>query len=150
MKSPNKKELILINPIVNPRFSYFLINIIQRIGTGNPISYSLLRLVALTPKDYKVKIINQKQFWSDRDFAGGKLVGISCLTSTAFEAYRLADKFRQAGSKVVLGGPHVTVLPDEASLHADSVVIGEAESVWRQVIKDFWFFYHRARPVQPS
>jgi len=131
------KELILINPIVNPRLSYFFINIIQRIGTGNPVSYSLLTLAALTPINYKIKIINLKQFWSGSDFSGGKLVGISCLTSTAFEAYRLADKFRRAGSKVVLGGPHVTALPLEASAHADSIVIGEAESVWAQVIKDF-------------
>jgi len=132
-----EKELILINPIVNPRTFHFLINIIQKMSTGNPIPYSLLTLAALTPKDYKVKIINQKQFWSDRDFTGGKLVGISCLTSTALEAYRLASKFRQAGSRVVLGGPHATVLADEASAYADSVVIGEVESVWSQVIKDF-------------
>ncbi len=137
MTSSIEKELILINPIVNPRISQVLINMIQRIGTGNPVSYSLLTLAALTPRDYKVKIINQKQFWSDRDFTGGKLVGISCLTSTVLEAYRLAAKFRQAGSRVVLGGPHVTVFPDEASIYADSVVIGEAESVWGQVIKDF-------------
>jgi len=131
------KELILINPIVNPSFSNYLINILQRVGTGNPVAYSLLSLAALTPRDYKVKIINLKQFWSASEFSGGKLIGISCLTSTAFEAYRLADKFRRAGSKVVLGGPHVTVLPDEASLHADSIVTGEAESVWAQVLKDF-------------
>ncbi|MBU4331958.1 radical SAM protein [Patescibacteria group bacterium] len=114
-----------------------MVNIIQRIGTGNPVSYSLLTLAALTPVDYKIKIINLKQFWFGSDFSGGKLIGISCLTSTAFEAYRLADKFRLAGSKVVLGGPHVTALPLEAAEHADSIVIGEAESVWAQVIKDF-------------
>ena len=137
MDAKKAKELILINPVVNPRLSNLLINIIQGLSTRNPVSYSLLTLAALTPGDYKVKIINLKQFWPARDFSGGKLVGISCLTSTAFEAYRLADKFRRAGSKVVLGGPHATALPDEAAEHADSVVIGEAESVWAQVVKDF-------------
>ncbi|MFH0827127.1 MAG: radical SAM protein [Candidatus Omnitrophota bacterium] len=137
MTSTIEKELILINPIVNPRLSHLFFNIIQRMGTGNPVSCSLLTLAALTPRDYKVRIINQKQFWSERDFTGKKLVGISCLTSTVLEAYRLAAKFRQAGSQVVLGGPHVTVFSDEARAYADSVVIGEAESVWSQVIKDF-------------
>jgi len=136
-RSKITKELILINPIRNPRLSNFLINIIQRLGTRNPVSYSLLTLAALTPRDYKVKIINLKIFWPESEFSGGKLVGISCLTSTAFQAYHLADKFRRAGSKVVLGGPHVTALPDEAAAHADSIVTGEAESVWEQVIQDF-------------
>jgi radical SAM superfamily enzyme YgiQ (UPF0313 family) len=52
-------------------------------------------------------------------------------------AYRLAERYRKAGSFVVMGGPHVTCLPQEALRHCHSVVIGEAESVWGQVIKDF-------------
>ncbi|MFH1397216.1 MAG: cobalamin-dependent protein [Candidatus Omnitrophota bacterium] len=99
--------------------------------------YSLLTLAALTPKEYKIKIINQKQFWSAGDFNDRALVGITCLTAAVVEAYQLADKFRRAGSRVVLGGPHVTALPEEALEHADSVVIGEAESVWPKVIADF-------------
>ncbi len=59
------------------------------------------------------------------------------MTAAVTEAYELADKFRKAGSCVVLGGPHVSALPDEALAHCDSVVIGEAESAWGQVIKDY-------------
>ncbi|MFH0940762.1 MAG: radical SAM protein [Candidatus Omnitrophota bacterium] len=133
METGIKKELILINP----RLSYILFNFLQTHAVGNPVPHSLLTLSALTPQDYKIKIINQKQLWLNKDFVGDALVGITCLTSAVFEAYQLADKFRQAGSCVVLGGPHVSALPDEALRHCDSVVIGEVESAWGQVIKDY-------------
>ncbi len=128
-----QKEIILINP----RAPYFLINFIQNLLTRKPVPYSLLTLAALTPKDYKVNIINQKNLWLPGDFKGGKLVGITCLTSNVCEGYFLADKFRKAGSRVVMGGPHVTAMPEEALQHADSVVLGEGEPVWAEVVKDF-------------
>jgi len=59
------------------------------------------------------------------------------VTSSSAEAYLLAGRYRKAQCKVVMGGPHVSCLPDEALQHCDSVVIGEAESVWGQVIRDF-------------
>ncbi len=127
------RKLILINPCV----SYFFLSFLQRIVIRNCVPHSLLILAALTPKEYDVKIINLKPFWLGKDFTGDSLIGITCLTSTVSEAYRLADRFRKAGSKVVLGGPHVSVLSKEALEHADSVVIGEAESVWGQVLTDF-------------
>ena len=55
------------------------------------------------------------------------LVGISSITSTAPRAYALADKLRQAGVPVVMGGPHVTFLAEEALEHSDFVIRGEAE-----------------------
>jgi hypothetical protein len=64
------------------------------------------------------------------------LVGISVWTATAPWAYRFADACRAAGKKVVLGGIHATALPDEAGRHADAVVVGEAESVWGEVLRD--------------
>lgn len=133
MAYANQKELILINP----RTAFFFINLVQIAATRNPVPHSLLTLSALTPQEYKTKIINQKQFWLGRDFSGGKLVGITCLTSAVSEAYWLADKFRKAGSRVILGGPHASALPEEALGHADSIVIGEAESVWGYIVKDF-------------
>ena len=72
------------------------------------------------------------------------LAAISLLTPTAVGGYRIADALRARGIKVVVGGMHATALPDEAKLHADAVVIGEAESVWPQVLKDF-----RAGALQP-
>ncbi len=102
-----------------------------------PTTFSLLILSALTPSKYKVRVFNQKLFWLGWDFIGDALVGISCSTSNATEAYYLADQFRKAGSCVVMGGVHVSYFPQEALLHCDSVVIGEAEPVWQQVLDDY-------------
>jgi len=64
------------------------------------------------------------------------LVGITCNTPNAGHVYRLADSFRRRGKMVVLGGPHATLLPEEAKDHADAVVIGEAERTWPAVLED--------------
>lgn len=65
------------------------------------------------------------------------LVGISCLTGTATRAYKIADTFRKKKTAVVLGGVHVTLCPEEARRHADSIVIGFAEECWPRLLKDF-------------
>jgi radical SAM superfamily enzyme YgiQ (UPF0313 family) len=130
---PAKKKLILINPCVSPLFQRFF----SRLLIGKNLPFSLLTLAAITPEDYNVKIINLKPLWKRSDFTADTLVGITCITMTSFEAYRLADNFRAAGAKVVMGGPHVTCLADEALQHADSVVVGEAESVWSDVLNDY-------------
>jgi radical SAM superfamily enzyme YgiQ (UPF0313 family) len=64
------------------------------------------------------------------------LVGISVGSKTAARAYAIADAYRARGSRVVLGGIHVTALPEEGLLHADAVVSGEAEWIWRDVVRD--------------
>ena len=65
------------------------------------------------------------------------LVGLTVITGTAPRAYALADRFRERGIKVVLGGPHVTLIPDEAQQHADSIVVGYAEDEWPRLLRDF-------------
>src|SRR4051794_1002914 len=65
------------------------------------------------------------------------LVGLTVITGTAFRAYELADHFRRRGSTVVLGGPHVTLIPEDAAPHADAVVVGYAEDSWPQLLGDF-------------
>ncbi|MCP4716263.1 MAG: B12-binding domain-containing radical SAM protein [Deltaproteobacteria bacterium] len=70
----------------------------------------------------------------DEDF---DLVGISLLTGTATEGYAIADHFRQRGIPVVLGGIHVTLMPEEAARHADTIVTGFAEQTWPQLLRDF-------------
>lgn len=72
------------------------------------------------------------------------LVAISVWTATAPWAYRFADACRAAGRRVVLGGIHATALPDEAARHADSVLVGEAESAWGGLLRDA-----RAGRLQP-
>jgi radical SAM superfamily enzyme YgiQ (UPF0313 family) len=65
------------------------------------------------------------------------LVGLTVITGTAPRAYEMADHFRSRGIPVVLGGPHVTLLPEEAQQHADTIVTGYAERTWPQLLLDF-------------
>jgi len=101
---------------------------------GYPV-ITLPYLAALTPKKHFVKIVNENydsiDFGEDAD-----LVGITCYTMTAPRVYEIADEFRRRDKKVVLGGYHPTALPDEAKQHADSVILGEAEITWPELIKD--------------
>lgn len=65
------------------------------------------------------------------------LAAFSVETFTARRAYALADHYRVRGIPVVMGGYHPTFMPDEALLHADSVVVGDAEQVWEKLLEDF-------------
>jgi len=65
------------------------------------------------------------------------IVGISAMTATAPRAYAIADHYREKGIKVVLGGIHPTLMPEEALEHADSVVVGFAERVFPKLLEDF-------------
>jgi radical SAM superfamily enzyme YgiQ (UPF0313 family) len=111
---------------------------------------SLHILASLTPDDVDITVIDEEireiDFSLDFD-----LVGISCMTTTANRSYQVSDLYRKRGSKVVLGGIHPTILPQEAIQHADAVVIGEAEGCWADVINDFrkrklQKFYHVPEP----
>lgn len=98
-------------------------------------SLSLNQVAAATPPEWEVVILdeNQETIKFDDDY---DLVGITAMTHQAVHAYQIADRFRERGVKVVLGGIHPTVLPDEAGEHADAVVIGEAEPVWAGLLDD--------------
>ncbi|MFN7992186.1 MAG: radical SAM protein [Bryobacteraceae bacterium] len=65
------------------------------------------------------------------------LVGITFHTPSAQHAYRIAARFRERGACVALGGPHVSLLPDEASKHADVIFVGEAEGLWEEFLQNF-------------
>jgi len=96
----------------------------------------LLNVAAVTPPDVKVDLTDENvepiNFDKKTD-----LVGITVMTSAAPRAYEIADEFRKKKVPVVLGGPHVSFMQDEASEHANAVVIGEAEGAWEKLIKDF-------------
>ena len=64
------------------------------------------------------------------------LVGITATCATAERGYEIAREFRRRQVPVVMGGFHVTLHPEEALEHCDAVVVGEAESVWEQVLED--------------
>ena len=63
------------------------------------------------------------------------LIGLTVITGTAVRAYELADHFRARGITVVLGGPHVTLIPDDAAPHADAIVTGYAEDTWPELLR---------------
>jgi len=65
------------------------------------------------------------------------VVGITFHTPSAYHAYHLAARFRRRGACVVLGGPHVTLLPEEAAQHADAIFVGEAEGLWEEFLNGF-------------
>lgn len=96
---------------------------------------ALLVLAALARREgWKVRFVDlncQKLPQEDPD-----LVGLSVWTMLAPQAYQLADRYRQRGVPVVLGGVHPSMLPTEALRHADAVVVGEAESIFAEVLAD--------------
>lgn len=97
---------------------------------------NLLLLAGLTPKEVDVNIVEEAT--EEIDFESKcDLVGITTFTNQAPRAYDIADRFREKGKTVVLGGMHVSVLPDEAKQHADSIIIGEADYLWKKIIEDF-------------
>jgi radical SAM superfamily enzyme YgiQ (UPF0313 family) len=65
------------------------------------------------------------------------LVGMTVLTGSAMRAYELSKKLRNRGIPVVMGGPHITLIPEDAQPHADSIVVGYAEETWPQLLRDF-------------
>ncbi len=96
----------------------------------------LLKVAALTPPEWEVSILDEKVENIDFD-QHVDLVGITAMTPAANRAYEIADAFREHGVKVVMGGMHISKLPDEALKHCDTVVIGEAEELWGTLLEDF-------------
>lgn len=96
----------------------------------------LLIVASLTPSEFEIDFIDENH--EDIDFQKDySLVGLSAMTQQSTRAYEIGDAFRRRGVKVVIGGIHATVMPNEAKEHADSVVIGEAENTWPDLISDF-------------
>lgn len=110
-------------------------------GGANILSRSMLAplnlmyLAAYVPDGVDVRIIDENVEPVRFDDAP-RLAGINVMTSTARRAYEIADRYRERGSLVVMGGVHASMLPEEALEHADSVVVGEAEAVWPRVVSD--------------
>src|SRR5690349_6737964 len=106
-------------------------------------------LQALTPSGHEVVLIDgNTQPMSDAELVrfvreqGIGLVGIGAMTRMIAKAYRVADAVRAAGIPVVMGGPHVTEVPDEAlgrdggPRHADALALGEADETWPRIVAD--------------
>ena len=121
-------NLVLINPL----------SIKSGIGASKNSNFpplSLSFIAAVTPADYRVTIIDENM--EKCSFPDADLVGITGYTSAINRGYQIASEYRKKGVAVIMGGIHVSMLPDEALKYCDCVVTGEAEAIWPSVLKDF-------------
>jgi radical SAM superfamily enzyme YgiQ (UPF0313 family) len=130
---------------IYPRFEKFLQSIPdldQRLVDhfiGNfttPPSLGIPILAALTPPEWTVELIDDNNddpidYRQDTD-----LVAINCFTPQATRAFELADRFREAGKRVVMGGFFPSTAPNDALEHADAVNIGDGEPTWANILED--------------
>lgn len=123
------KKLLLINP-VNPCRTGLTVNPSSRF---QPLGLGII--AALTPNDWKIRIIDEN--FQPFEYEEADLVGLTAFTASVNRAYQIASIYREKGVPTVLGGIHASMLPDEALKYLDTVAIGEAESVWLQIIADF-------------
>lgn len=123
-------RLTLIHPCIGRRTGEKYIRTWQM----EPLAPAVL--AGLTPRDVDVKLYDDRMEEIRYD-EPADLVAISVETYTARRAYEIATEYRKRGVPVVMGGFHATLVPDEVAEYAESVVIGEAEGLWQQVIEDF-------------
>jgi radical SAM superfamily enzyme YgiQ (UPF0313 family) len=123
------KKILLISPAYHTKL---LENV--RVLALPPLNLGLI--ASHTPAEYEVQIIDEA--FDDIDYhTNADLIGITCMTPLAPRAYEISREFRKRGTPVVLGGIHPSMLPEEAGLYADAVVIGEGEELWPQLLRDF-------------
>jgi radical SAM superfamily enzyme YgiQ (UPF0313 family) len=121
-------RLLLINP-ANTRKG--LGNI--RSTTFPPLN--LPYIAALTPGHYEIEVIDE--IIEPFEYREADIVGITAYTASVNRAYEISTVYGKKGVPTIMGGIHVSMMPDEAQKYCSSVVIGEAESVWPTVLKDF-------------
>ena len=127
-------RLYLVNPR-NPLVSLTKKSRWSKYRVWKPLG--LLVVAGLTPPEWEITIIDENLNMPDYEaLPRPDLVGITAFTSQVNRAYELAGEFRKQGVPVVMGGIHASMCLEEALRHADSVVTGEAESVWAQVLED--------------
>lgn len=122
------KKLLLINP-VGRRSGYLK----SRFSTFSPLG--LAYVAAVTPSHWKVKIIDEN--FETFEFEEADLVGITAFTSNINRGYEIAQLYRKRKIKVIMGGIHASMIPDEVMRYTDSVIVGEVEGIWQKAIKDF-------------
>ena len=127
--SIKKKKLLLINPLNAGNKGL----IIHKQAIYPPLALGIIGTI--TPDEWEVEILDEN--FEDFEFKEADLVALTALTSSVTRAYEIAAMYRKKGISTVLGGIHASMMPDEAMKFVDSVVIGEVESVWPSLIKDF-------------
>ena len=99
---------------------------------------TLTTLAALVPADIEHDVLLFDEGIEDIPLdLEADLVAMTVITGNSSRVYKLARHFRGRGIPVVLGGPHVTLVPDDAAPHADAIVTGYAEDTWPQLLRDY-------------
>jgi radical SAM superfamily enzyme YgiQ (UPF0313 family) len=112
---------------------------VQRVRRSRFLNFQQITmpyLAARVPSDWQVIHVDEEAEKLDWNMEAD-LVGITFHTPSAHHAYNVAAHFRSRGACVAMGGPHVTLLPEEAGRHADVIFIGEAEGLWEEFLKGF-------------
>lgn len=122
-------RLLLVNP-VNAERSGFTASVSSRFP---PLNLGIV--AALTPPEWEVVLIDENH--ETHSFQQADLIGITAFTSSVNRGYQIAAEYREAGIPVVMGGIHASMCSEEALQFVDSVVVGEVESVWQDVLHDF-------------
>ncbi len=99
-------------------------------------SLSLLTLAALTPERHEVEYVEVADIRDLDELPECDVAAFSSYTAQVKDAYQMADLYHAEGVPTVIGGLHVSCLPDEALEHCDAVVVGEGEPTWPRVIAD--------------
>ena len=112
-----------------------------------PLTLTTLAALAPPELDIRFQLFDEGTGNVPRDL-DADLVGMTVITGSSIRAYELSAHYRRRGIKVVLGGPHVTLLPDEAAQHADAICTGYADRAWPELLRDFSRGEMRPRYVQ--
>ncbi|MCF6171648.1 MAG: B12-binding domain-containing radical SAM protein [Bacteroidales bacterium] len=123
-----KKKLLFINPVSRLHRDFLK----TQTAKYPPLAFAIL--AALTPDNWEVELLDEN--FGDFSFRPADLVGFTAFTSSVYRAYEIAAIYREKGIPTILGGIHASMLPREAGEHVDSVLIGEAENIWKSVLKD--------------
>lgn len=139
-------KLLLINP-QNQYRTGFSLSVTSRYP---PISLGIL--ASLTPEHWDVEILDENfEKFEDVQEKDADLVGLTSFSPNAPRAYEIASYYREKGIPVIFGGNHASMVPEEAAKYVDVVFKGEAETKWKDVIRDFENgnlqpFYEGGRP----
>jgi radical SAM superfamily enzyme YgiQ (UPF0313 family) len=123
------RKLLLINPANKARKGFITDPATRFMPLGLGI------VAALTPSSWEVELLDES--FEEFTFKPADLVGFTSFTASAPRVYELAKIYREKGIHTVMGGIHASMYTQEAVKYVDTVVTGEAEGAWPQLIKDF-------------
>lgn len=98
---------------------------------------SIFSLAACTPKDMEIEMIDETVNMNINFHTDADIIAIFMSTPDALRAYEITDKFKNLGKTVILGGLHTKFNQEEALMHGDSILVGECEEIWEELLEDY-------------